>query len=328
MKKLKGLGVILILSLIFFTSCAKKPAVPEEVEKIINLIPEDNDVVVFVDLHKAAGIEFVNNALKEERFYKKSQEIIQRTGIDPKKDIFSVAYCLKLMEKGFDSGLAIFNLKYDKDLLLEYLKQETKELKKEDDNGITIYTVKEWDYTVAEEKKHKKITAAFLDESTIIYGDENHVKAAIDVFHKKAENIFKNETLAPLIKQANTEALLWGALYYPFQKNIKQMTAQNPMLEGLEELKTGLLSLDYNNNIFTADIKVMGGDEAKIQKAAEFLNGLKAMGAMVDAKEPALGELLNAVEITSTAAYVNIFARIHEDLLNKLIEKRGKPKKR
>lgn len=62
----------------------------------------------------------------------------------------------------------------------------------------------------------------------------------------------------------------------------------------------------------------MSDNEENNKKIADALNGFKALGGMVAAQKPELGELLNKIEISSTTDHVKIYCSLPEELLNKL----------
>ena len=67
-----------------------------------------------------------------------------------------------------------------------------------------------------------------------------------------------------------------------------------------------------------AEIKRMSDNEENNKKIADALNGFKAFGAMAAAEKPEIGELLNKIEISSTAEHVKVYCSLPEELLNKL----------
>lgn len=333
MKKSLTLGLICILALFPALSCKKKAAVPKageaKPEDMLSLIPAEATGIFFVNLHRVMTTELVNKALQENKNYKKYQEFIDKTGIDPKKDVFYVAGAISGgMEKGKTQGVVIVNLKYNKDSLLSVIKTEKTEgaeFTKEDYNGVTIYSLpeekKEEEQTEAEEEKTgEEGYFAFLDESNIAAGHIDTVKAVIDVVQKKKQNVFKNTELSSLIAKTNKEAMFWGCASIP-PEAIGKVAEQNPMLTNLKSINAISLFFDYQNKNFLAEIKVMSGDETKNKQVAELLNGLKAFGSMAAAKKPEFGELMNKIEIVSAVDHVRISASIPEDLINKLKEK-------
>ncbi|NOR13097.1 MAG: hypothetical protein GQ545_07570, partial [Candidatus Aminicenantes bacterium] len=94
--------------------------------------------------------------------------------------------------------------------------------------------------------------------------------------------------------------------------------SENPMMSSFEAVKAATLLFDYKNQNVLAEIKLMSDNEENNKKIADALNGFKAIGGMAAAQKPELGELLNKIEISSTADHVKIYCSLPEELLNKL----------
>jgi hypothetical protein len=99
---------------------------------------------------------------------------------------------------------------------------------------------------------------------------------------------------------------------------MKMAVEKNPMLKVLEGVGGLTLSFDYANNNLIAEIRTVGGTKEANNQIATMLNGFKAMGATASVKEPLAGEVLNAIEITSGADFVKLYARIPSEVLEKL----------
>lgn len=84
------------------------------------------------------------------------------------------------------------------------------------------------------------------------------------------------------------------------------------------------LYFDYKNQIITAEILAMGPDADSNRQVAEALTGIKSFGAMAAGEKPEIGELLNAIQISSGDDHVKIFAEIPEELIQKLQPKKPK----
>lgn len=333
MKKVAAISIILFLVFCAFISCRKETGAPKagtaKVEDMLRLVPNDAKGVLFVDFHKAMTTEYVNKVLQKDESFSKYQEFIEKTGIDPQKDIFFINVALlgsirwektkDQLEATAKEGAVIINLKYDKDTLLSLIKEKAaekkQELSEEDYNGLTLYSL---------EIEKEDLIITFIDDSNILFGSKDAVMFVIDVLQKKRDNIFKNKPLFTLLEKTNKDAIFWWAMLFT-PKTIDMLTKGNPMLSDLESINAASLYFDYKNKNIIAEIKVMGTDETKNKKIAELLSGFKALGSMAASEKPEIGELMNRIEITSRPDYVKIYASIPEDLLNKLIEE--KPKK-
>lgn len=321
MKKFTVIGMVTIFALFSFISCGKgsstsKPGAAKA-EDAIKLLPEDAQAVFLVDLQRAMSIEAVDKAIKENKSYSQYQEFVEKSGMDPQKDINFVAIALTSgMENDDREGVGIVNLNYNKEALIAVInakaEEEGQELLEEDYNGISIYSVK---------KEEKEGGFAFLDNSNIAIGNKEGVQAVIDVYQKKKDNLFKNKALSDIIAKTNKDALLWGAIKFT-PEAVTKMTSGNPMLSNLDSVQAATIYLDYLNKNIIAEIKIMSSDEAKNQQIVQLLNGLKAMGAMASAEKPEIGELMDKLEITSGSDHVKIYASLPEELVNKLKEEK------
>jgi hypothetical protein len=318
MRKTTIFSLIFLLAVIGFVACGKKSEAPKagsaSADDMLSLLPMSAKGVFLVNVNQAMGIEAAEKAIKESDDYQKYLEFVEKTGIDPQKDIYYVAAALT---SGFgakdEEGVAIVNMKYQEEKILplikEKLAEEEEEMTETDYSGMTLYSIK------GEEDKEGAFT--FLDDSNIVVGNENEVKSVIDISQKKADNIYKNQALADLLAKTDKEGILWGAFLIP-QEAAEKAAAENPMMSSFEAVEAATLLFDYKNQNVIAEIKLISADEENNKKIAEALNGFKAIGGMAAAQKPELGELLNKIEISSTADHVKVYCSLPEELLNKL----------
>lgn len=317
MKKTITFLAIVFVVIAGLTSCGKSE-VPKagnaQAENMLKLLPVDADGVFFIDLERAMETEFAKKTIAEDEDI---QAFIEQTGIDPVEDLFFLvgAVTQKGSEEEKEQVAVILNLNYVKDNLLnlitEKAQEEGQEISETDYEGHTIYGMWEDD---------KEISFAFIDESNILFGDKTQAQSILDVIDKKKENFTNNETLADLVGKTDKEAIFWGAILFA-PDSLDEMTADNPMLQDLKNLQAASLAFNYKNQAVIADIKLMGGDETKNKNLAAFLTGIKGLAGMMAAESPEIGELMNAISITSGPENVQISANISEELLNKLKNK-------
>ena len=318
MKKSLSLFLIVVLACAFVVSCGKKVASPvagsAKAEDMLSLFPKDTRGLIVVDVHRIMKTEAVAKAIKDKENDQKYQEFIQQTGIDLQKDVFffSAGMMGDFTQKNPD-GAAIINLRYDKAKILDVVAKKRGALTSADYNGVTVYQAPPGE-------DNKPFSGAFLDESNILVGADAAVKKVIDVYQKKAENVWKNEQMPPLLKGMNTSAMVWGGMVIP-PDAMKQASSSNPMLGAFSDIRSILLSFDYKNEALLIEIKAMSPDADKNKQMADALNGFKALGAGVAAKEPLVGEVLNKIDISSAADHVKLGANLPEELLQRLGQK-------
>ena len=314
MKKNYVYIISLSIFLLLVTACGEKTTTQEKgsavsADSALKILPMDSKAVFYVDLKKVMSLESVDQALKSDKNYKEMEDFINKTGINPQEDIHYIVGALTSMEKENQKGVIVANLNYNKDSMLNLIKEESeKEITESEYNGFTIYSTEE-----AEEMG----SFCFLDESNILIGDNSGIQAVIDIVKNNGENVQKNEEMSAMLQQTNKDALVWGAFLIPSEA-VSEATSTNPMLGNLESVKAATMFFDYENKSYIAEIKLISTDPEKNKQVAELLNGLKAFGAMGAAENPAIGDLMNKIEITSGDEFVKIYANLPEDLINQL----------
>jgi hypothetical protein len=317
MKKKAAIPLVLLLVVFGLSSCAKATAPKAGSAKagdMLSLLPSASKGIIVIDIHRIMQTDAGAKAIAENENKAKYDEFVQTSGIDPQKDVFYfVGAVLGDFGQKEMGGVGLVNLKYEKEKLLALLQKERGEMTTEEYNGFTIYKA-------AATGEKNPVSGVFLDESNILFGTDAAVKQVIDVRQKKTDNVWKSETLSPLLKGMNTSAMVWGGLSIP-PDTMKQASSQNPMLGAFSDIRSIVMSFDYKDKNVLAEIRAMSPDEAKNKQMADALNGFKALGAGAAAKEPQLGELLNKIEIGSASDHVRISANIPEALIQSLSKK-------
>lgn len=281
-------------------------------KSMLRLIPATARVVLMVDVHRSMTADMVQNALKDEKAKQKYDEFIKTAGIDPMKDIYFLAVSMAGDPAGkSQEGAIVINLRYNKEALLAKIKETAKDIREETYNGVAIY-----EGPAGMNMGRPSPAGAFLDDSNIVVGTGKSVRAAIDVFQKKADSVDKNPEMKKLFKAVNMSANFWGAALVP-QEMLKGQADKNPMLKDLVGLTGLTVSFDYANRTLTAEIQGLGGAKEQNKTLAERLTALKGMGTMMAGKEPLLGELVNKIEISSSDESVKIYASVPGELLEK-----------
>jgi len=240
MKKTVSIGLALVFVFLGLAACKKSAATGADVA--LGLLPKNVQGIVVIDVNKAMTTAVVDKALKESKEYQKYQEFIKETGIDPQKDIYFVAFGISGIGQSGEtsgSGVGIINLKYNKDTLLPKLKEKATNVQETVYEGVTIYAVPEGEGKIS-------MSGAFLDNAHIAIGEDKELKAVIDVFAKKADNVFKNAELSALINKSNKAAMVWAAIQFP-PEMMKGVAASNPMASDLGDIKALQIYFDYAN---------------------------------------------------------------------------------
>lgn len=314
MKKAVSFGLALTF-ILFLASCAPSASIKAgsaTADSLIKLLPKSTMGVLAIDVHRGVGTAQPAKMLENPQAKEKYDEFVKISGIDPMKDIYFIVmgFMATPTATGQEGG-AIVNLNYDKDKFLAIMKEKAPKFRSETYNGVTIYSNLDGMDT-------KQTTrAAFLDDSNIVIGSDAGVKGIIDVYQKKADSIMKNVDMTAVFKQVDKNAIAWGALSVPpelLKKGIEAM----PQLKVLEGVKALTVSFDVRLAKYIADIRTTGGTKEQNATLASTLTGLKGLGAMMGGQEPAVGELLNAIEISSGEDFTRLYISLSEEVVDKL----------
>ena len=315
MKKTLMIGFVIFMS-IGLVACTEQGSIKAGSatgKAMLRLIPATARVVLMVDIHRSMTADAVQNVLKDEKTKQKYDEFIKMAGLDPMKDFYFVAVSMFGDPGGKSQEGAIFvNLRYNKDALLAKIKETAKDIREETYSGVTLY-----EGPAATGMGHAAPAGAFLDDSNIVVGTGKSIRAAVDVFQKKADSVDKNPEMKKLFKAVNMSANAWAAAVIP-QEMLKSQADKNPMLKDLVGLTGLTLSFDYANRTLTVEVQGLGGAKEQNKALAEKLTALKGMGTMMAGKEPVLGELVNKIEISSSDDGVKIYVSIPGELLDKV----------
>lgn len=360
MKKLAVISTVLIFSLVLFSSCAKKPSAPKagstKVDDMLSLIPSDVQGVLFIDFHKAITTELAEKALKDEKTRKKYQEFVDETGIDLKKDLFFVAGALsKGMGKEEQKGAFILNLRYDKETFLNKIKKGG-ELKEEDYNGITLFSAgeeEEWtgaflddsNLIAGSENEVKSVIDTYQQKSENVFQNEN-LAAIIDQTNKEAlfwaaflipaEAAKQVSAQNPMLK--NLESIKAANLSFDYKnKNliaeIKVMSGDETKNQEIVDLLKGFKAMgvmaaaedpDVSELLSKIEITSEGGlqRDMRIERGKRKRNLFRIIfGFLIPDKGK---RMKKTEEITLKQAHVKIYAKIPEELINRLTEKKEK----
>ena len=133
---------------------------------------------------------------KKQKLFKNYTDFIEKTGIDPKKDINSavVAIFSELDEKEPEVSV-IADLKYNKEKLLSLLKSSGKDFQTSDLNGMNLYTGKD--------EKGKEVGLIFLSDKLITAGSIEGVKKVAAMAGKKGKNILDDPKMKSFMEKGN-----------------------------------------------------------------------------------------------------------------------------
>lgn len=323
------------LLLTVFTSCTRTPddksgaAAGEDLTK---LLPDSTAGVFILDLKKILELDVVVKALQD---YPKAKqgldELANACGIDLRKDVRYVGVGIATIaerllmprnETEIKNMAIVINLRYDKTRFKDMIKEKIPKAKEETYSGVPIYSnLDDDDKPMASpaltEPGKINFQVALLDASHIVLGGDRGVKGVIDVYQNKVEPLAKSPEMTALLGRVNKSGIAWGALSYP-PELVRKAAEANPGIKALEGFKGVIIAFDDKNSRFSAEVRFFGGTKEQNANSAAQLNGLRALGSLYAAKEPALGELLSGLTISWGQDYARLDLDVSHETLGKL----------
>jgi len=321
MKRKKILFIVFLSFVILLPSgCARRAKAPQAGQAramdLIQLLPRDCLGVFAWQVRSTMETSLVRHSLEDKETKAKIEDIKNQTGIDLTRDIYLVAGGIVNLENKEPQPVAMINLRYDQNKLLNFIKEKSLQPLEE------ITYEKKTIYKLAAEKE-PEAAFTFFDASNIFLGSFDALKKAIDAAEGRAENIRQNNEFKSLLKTTKTETLSWSAFLLPAEM-MAEAAKSNPMLSPLEKLRSLTMSFDYKNKNLIAEILATGSDESHHKQLADLLTGMRAMGVMAAANYPEVVDALNRLEITSSPQQVSLSFTLPEDVLFKLSDRMKK----
>jgi hypothetical protein len=282
---------------------------------LLSMLPDSASAVIFVNFKEVSKLEFFDKMIKEPKdepaepgeMFKDYQDFVNKTGIDPQKDIYSMAVAvLGKLGPGDPDAVMVANLNYDKDKIMAILKQENVEFIEEMYKGITVRKVKE---------EGKEDAFAFINDSFIAGGKISGVKQVIDLSKGEGRNIMANAKLKPYIQKFS--GLISFVVDFPEDAKKVHNTPMGGTVD-LTQAEVIVGDFNYSGDAYSGEIALVCPNQEANNQMVTVLNGLKGMGGMMG---PEVGELLAKINIAAAADKVTMSFDIPEALLKKVQEK-------
>jgi hypothetical protein len=336
---MKKLSVVLMCVMVlgaslFMSGCKKKGAVAGKANSgdVAALLPDGAIMVMAFNVQKFGTMSFFEK-MKQEGFkpkegepqtFKDYADFVQKTGVDPQKDVFFVTAGIygKLEDKEPDM-LAIINLTYNKAKILDFLKSQSMMVTEESFEGVSLFTVKEINrqLPVPGTPKSENVRLAFLNDWNVAIGSPDRVKAAISLTKGTGKMALESEGIKSRIAAINQSSLFWFVLS-ALPDSVKKNQAGSMMGIDTSKLEALVGQFDFDKKILSGFLKVLAKDPEGNKKLVDMLNGFKGMAAMGASKDsPEVGELVNGITLTASADAINLNFSIKEEVMNKLGEK-------
>lgn len=286
---------------------------------LVDLVPVEAQFVMQINMAKVANLDLTQKVFDQfgatsADAEKAMKEFIEKTGIDPKKNLKSIVLFLTALtdsKTGRPVPGILFEGDYDTAHILELLKAD-----KELASQLVMEKVEGFD--AVKSKKAETGTSVFLDKNTILIANADIIKSVIEVKGGKAKGLMANPTFAKVVKQANPEVGLWGGVVVSPQW-VKE-AADNPVSANFAAVKAVLFTLSYDKNFaFELAGEVEKKEEtAKVKEALK--NTIDAMAAWAN-DVPDVAKALKGAVIDGAETTAKLTLAMEKPALDELIKK-------
>lgn len=310
------LTVLLAAGLVVFTACGGGEKAAKGGANLLSMIPDGANAVFCISVEKLAQQKLFDELVKDadkgdkpenaDKIFKNYQDFVDKTGIDPKKDIKGIAIgAVGDLNKEADYAMVI-GLNYDKAKVIALIKEKKPEVATEEYEGVTILQ--------APGKEEEQV--AFIDNGLIAIGKLDMVKKIIDLNKGKGQSVLTNVSLKPYIDKFDPANILSFAIMAP--EDMKKVQ-KSPMGGDLDLTKAEALLGHFGREADTwkGEISMVNKNEEANKNIATTLNGLKGMAGMAG---PEAVELANQITITPTADMLVLSFSFTDELIDKMMK--------
>lgn len=307
---------------ILVVSCVKErlEPLPEEMTKQIALLPQDADVIGYVNYQQIRESSFFNMLLdsaKKHPFHihnDEYQEFIEATGFDFKNDIHELYIAAKVDgQKDSKKGLIIAIGNYDSKKIMDYISQkdDKNKLAKEKFLDFELYRIKNEDKFFC-----------FADEKTFVGGKEEFVKSWLENSRKSSMESVIDPALLSRIKKLKYKKDVWFTMDLKhLLENIEENKAARKF-KGIKNLQTVNFSFKAANDLnFFSESEFSDPEKADLFKDAVkgFISAIKF--SLSDDREAV--DILSKVDVETKTNTLLINFQMTKADIEKLIKKKS-----
>lgn len=310
---------VLLSTLLMIPGCGgdKTTAGGDGEMDLFSLLPDNASGVFSVNFKKLAQLDFFDKVIKESEkkekkpgeFFENYQDFVDKTGIDPKKDVHAMVFGLYgQLGAGEPDTVFLANLNYTQDTLLKIIKEKAPGYTEDTYEGVGVHKFKD--------EKGSDMALAFLSENIIAAGRPDLLMKVIDLHKGKGQSITANESMKPHFNRIKSGAIATFIIGLP--EEAKKVHDIGMFKMDLTKAEAVVGYLDNEGNTWTGEITMISHNEEANQQLVSTLNGLKMMAA---AGGPEVQELVNNMDLKASADNVKLKVTLTGELLEKLRNK-------
>jgi hypothetical protein len=317
---------VLIATTLSFAAVFAAPGLRAEAlsSSVIALFPKNVGEFGYVDLKQARQLSwfsfFERQALPSK--FEEFDEYLKSIQIDPKTQIDEVAWAIgattaanSKSAPALDDFLGVALGQFDEQAVQSLYK--SRKLKTVESRGYTFYAC-------GNGTSRTGLYFLFVDSNTLAFGQQKSLEALIAVHSAEEENLLTNETLFPLINQANGEGVFWGVLNPAGTRAaIRQMVpeaSQFPQSDKLLKTMKAMVLTVSGASTLDANFKMVSDSPDATTVVSQLLQaGLMFRRYQANQSNPDLAQLLNSVTVTPNGASLTVSISASNEQVTSLV---------
>lgn len=287
---------------------------------IIGLFPKDVNEFAYADLKAARRFKWFAQ-LKEQMLpgrFRQFEQFLASAGIDPGTQVEELAWALKAPEGGTGEvvvGIALGQ--FQPSSAEEYFKAQKLPLTKV--RGFTLFAY-------GSGVGPNDIFFFFLDSNTAAFGHRSVLEELIEVRFGAAEGLLRNESIFPLINEANGRGLVWAVLDPTYTRiAINQLVPEAAQFPDagrlLDKVRALLIHIDADRGIEARFQAVCATPEEANVFAALLQAGILYRRYEETQSNPELARALEDVGVTPRGDRLEVRMGLSEETLTTLIRR-------
>jgi hypothetical protein len=295
---------------------------------VIGLFPVTVGEFAYADLRQARQFPWFAQ-LKEQMLpakFRQFEQFLASAGMDPNTQVEEMAWALVATSTGTTAGVSsvptgeqiigVAMGQFQPAAMDAYFKS-----KKTPSTTVRGYTLYAFGATAGADD----LVFLFLDANTAAFGQRNQIEKMLDVRFGAQPSVMTNNTIYPLINQANGHGIVWAVLNPSYARlalgqlvpDAAQLAQAGPLLSKIQSLLITIQSgngiqADFQANCATAD-------------DANTLNGLLQAGLMLEKyqataqKNDSLSQMLETAKVIPSGNRLNVDVSLSNDQVVSLI---------
>jgi hypothetical protein len=275
----------------------------------LNNIPSDYQFVFGVNVQQATKSPMFAQLQQNGGMGRDLQSFIEKTGLDPQRDISYLVGAGRSGESARNQGVMIAIGQFDKNRITSYIRAKSTVVEKEY-GGSSVLMIQNTKSDTAPE-----MGIAFLNGQKMAMGDLESLKTVLDLGGREDRSILSSETVGPLIRCINPDTMFW------FAGNagtiLSKAPAQLPLAQSASSIKSFIGTLNISDAV-TGKITAIAIDAPSAIKLADGIKGLIALGQLTGNQNPDLKALLGGLAVSQNSTEVTLAVNFPPELLQRL----------